>query len=41
MIDDLAEDTYSQESRFHSYRRATHRGERTDGRQTSVIGLVP
>lgn len=39
-IEDLAEDTYSQPDRFYSFRRATHRGEPTGGRQISVIGLV-
>ena len=38
-IEDLAEDTYSQPGRFFSYRRATHRGEPTNGRQLSVIAL--
>jgi len=38
-VENLAEDTYAQESRFFSFRRATHRGETTGGRQTSVIGL--
>ncbi len=38
-VEDLCEDTYSQPDRFFSYRRATHRGEPTGGRQTSVIGL--
>ena len=38
-IHDLAEDTYSQSARFHSFRRATHRGEPTYGRQFSIIGL--
>lgn len=38
-IEDLAQDTYAQEDRFFSFRRATHRGEPTGGRQTSVIGL--
>jgi YfiH family protein len=38
-IEDLAEDTYTQPARFYSFRRATHRGEATGGRQTSVIGL--
>lgn len=37
--EDLAQDTYALEARFFSYRRATHRGEPTGGRQTSVIGL--
>lgn len=39
-VEDLAEDTYAQPERFYSYRRATHRGEPTGGRQTSVIGLA-
>lgn len=39
-IEDLAQDTYSQPDRFYSFRRATHRGEPTGGRQISVIGLV-
>jgi YfiH family protein len=38
-IDDLARDTYAEKQRFHSYRRATHRGEETGGRQLSMIGL--
>ena len=37
--EDMARDTYALESRFFSHRRATHRGEPTGGRQTSVIGL--
>lgn len=40
MVEDLVEDTYAQPSRFFSFRRATHRGEPTGGRQTSVIGLA-
>lgn len=32
-------DTYALEDRFYSYRRATHRGEPTYGRQISLIGL--
>lgn len=36
-IDSLAMDTYSDETRFFSYRRATHRGEPDYGRQLSVI----
>jgi len=32
-------DTYALEERFYSYRRATHRGEPTYGRQISIIGL--
>lgn len=38
-IVDLALDTYAETARFHSFRRATHRGEPTKGRQTSVIAL--
>ena len=38
-VDDLQQDTYSQPDRFHSFRRASHRGENTTGRQLSVIGL--
>ena len=38
-IEDLAEDTYAQPARFHSYRRATHGGQATSGRQTSAIAL--
>lgn len=34
-------DTYSLDDRYYSYRRATHRGEPTYGRQISVIGLSP
>ena len=40
-VDDLALDTYADEGRFYSYRRATHRGEPTGGRQVSMIGLAP
>lgn len=36
-IEDLARDTYAEESLFHSFRRATHRGEPTYGRQFSLI----
>jgi YfiH family protein len=32
-------DTYADEERFFSYRRATHRGEFDYGRQISVVGL--
>jgi YfiH family protein len=35
----LGLDTYSDPERFFSYRRATHRGEPTYGRQFSLIGL--
>lgn len=38
-VEDLGIDTYSQEARFHSYRRATHRAEATDKRQYSLIAL--
>lgn len=34
-----SQDTYSQGERFYSFRRATHRGEATYGRQFSLIGL--
>lgn len=33
------EDTYALPDRFYSYRRATHRGEPTYGRQLSIIAL--
>jgi YfiH family protein len=32
-------DTYAAARRFHSYRRSTHRGEPTTGRQVSLIAL--
>lgn len=35
----LGEDTCAQPERFYSFRRATHRGEATYGRQFSLIGL--
>jgi YfiH family protein len=38
-IDRLGLDTYADEGRFFSFRRATHRGEPTYGRQFSLIGL--
>lgn len=38
-VADLALDTYADAGRFHSFRRATHRGEPTYGRQYSLIGL--
>ena len=38
-IEDLALDTYGLESTFHSFRRATHRGEPTYGRQFSLVSL--
>ena len=39
-IEALGLDTYADESRFFSYRRATHRGEPDYGRQIAIIGLV-
>jgi hypothetical protein len=39
-IEALGLDTYADEARFFSYRRATHRGEATYGRQISLIGLA-
>ena len=39
IVECLALDTYAEEERFFSYRRATHRGEPTYGRQFSLIGL--
>lgn len=38
-VEALGEDTYSQPQRFFSYRRATHLGEPSYGRQISLIGL--
>jgi copper oxidase (laccase) domain-containing protein len=38
-VEALGLDTYSDESRFFSYRRATHRGEADYGRQLSLIAL--
>ncbi len=38
-VDDLALDTYADDTRFFSYRRATHRGEPDYGRLVSVIML--
>ncbi|MCT2557973.1 peptidoglycan editing factor PgeF [Tsuneonella sp. YG55] len=35
----LNRDTYAEEAAFFSFRRATHRGEPTYGRQISLIGL--
>jgi len=40
LVEDLAEDTYADPGRFFSFRRATHRGEDTGGRQLSAIGLA-
>jgi polyphenol oxidase len=39
IVEDLGLDTYPDENRFFSYRRSTHRGEPTYGRQFSLIGL--
>ena len=39
LAEPLGLDTYADEARFFSYRRATHRGEPTYGRQFSLIGL--
>ena len=41
VVECLGVDTYADEKRFHSYRRAIHRGEPTYGRQYSLIGLAP
>ena len=38
-VDSLGLDTYADDGRFFSYRRATHRGEPTYGRQFSLIGV--
>ncbi len=38
-VDDLGEDTYCQEARFHSFRRATHKAQPTYGRQFSLVAL--
>lgn len=35
----LGEDTYAQEDRFFSFRRATHRNDPSYGRQISLIGI--
>lgn len=40
-IEALGRDTYADEERFYSYRRATHRGEADYGRQIALIGLAP
>lgn len=40
-VDALGLDTYADEDRFYSFRRATHRGEPDYGRQISLIGLSP
>ena len=38
-VEVLPHDTYADPGRFYSFRRATHRGEPTYGRQLSLIGL--
>lgn len=38
-VETLGDDTYAQPDRFYSFRRATHRGEASYGRQFSLIGL--
>lgn len=38
-VEMLGLDTYAQEERFYSFRRATHRGEPDNGRQISLIGI--
>lgn len=38
-VETLGLDTYADEGRFFSYRRATHRGEPDYGRQIAIIGL--
>ena len=38
-VERLGLDTYADAERFYSFRRATHRGEATYGRQLSAIGL--
>lgn len=38
-VEALGFDTYSQEARYFSFRRATHRGEASYGRQISAISL--
>lgn len=39
-IDDLARDTYAEPDRFYSFRRATHAGEPSYGRQISLVALA-
>jgi polyphenol oxidase len=39
-VEMLGLDTYADADRFFSYRRATHRGEPSYGRQISIIGLA-
>ena len=39
VVEELAIDTYADADRFYSFRRATHRGEASYGRQISLIAL--
>lgn len=39
-VEAVGEDTYSQPDRFYSFRRATHKGEDSYGRQISLIALA-
>jgi YfiH family protein len=39
-VEALGLDTYADEARFFSYRRATHRGEPNYGREISLIGIA-
>ncbi len=39
LTDSLSIDTYANAADFHSFRRATHQGTPTDGRQVSLIAL--
>lgn len=39
VIEELGQDTYTQEDAFYSYRRATHRAQPSYGRQFSLIAL--
>jgi hypothetical protein len=38
-VEALGRDTYRDEARFYSFRRATHRGEPDYGRQVAIVGL--
>jgi len=40
-VEAMTHDTYAAPDRFYSYRRATHRGEASYGRQISLIGIAP
>ena len=40
-VEAMALDTYADPDRFYSYRRTTHRGEASYGRQISLIGIAP